>query len=97
MLAHLLYGAIRPPLWGYVAFTVATVQLMFLGITCTFTATSPMAVSRLQQIWEEMSASHGRALERSRELCARAEGSGILALRKFALGLRTYAPAAGSD
>jgi hypothetical protein len=42
-------------------------------------------------------ASHGRALERLRELCAQAEGSGILALRKFALGLRTYAPAAGSD
>jgi hypothetical protein len=32
-----------------------------------------------------------------RELCTQAEGSGILALRKFALGLRTYAPVAGSD
>jgi hypothetical protein len=52
---------------------------------------------RLQQIWEEMSASHGRAQQQLRELCAQAEGSGILALRKFALGLRTYAPAAGSD
>jgi stearoyl-CoA desaturase (delta-9 desaturase) len=52
---------------------------------------------RLQQIWEEMSASHGRALEQLRELCAQAEGSSIVALRKFALRLRAYAPAAGSD
>jgi stearoyl-CoA desaturase (delta-9 desaturase) len=51
---------------------------------------------RLQQIWDEASASHGRALEQLRELCAQAEDSGILALRKFALRLRTYAPAAGS-
>jgi stearoyl-CoA desaturase (Delta-9 desaturase) len=33
MLAHLLHGAIRLPLWGYAAFTFAMVQLMFLGIT----------------------------------------------------------------
>jgi len=33
MLSHLLYGAIRLPLWGYVAFTFAMVQLMFLGVT----------------------------------------------------------------
>ena len=51
---------------------------------------------RLQQIWDETSASHGRALEQLRELCAQAESSSILALRKFALRLRTYAPAPGS-
>jgi len=50
---------------------------------------------RLQQICDETSASHGRALEQLRELCAQAESS-ILALRKFALRLRTYAPAPGS-
>ena len=48
---------------------------------------------RLQQIWDETSASHGRALEQLRELCAQAEGSSILVLRKFALRLRTYVPA----
>jgi stearoyl-CoA desaturase (delta-9 desaturase) len=48
---------------------------------------------RLQQIWDETSASHGRALEQLRELCIQAEGSRLLALRKFALRLRTYAPA----
>jgi stearoyl-CoA desaturase (Delta-9 desaturase) len=48
---------------------------------------------RLQQIWDETSASHGRALEQLRELCTQAESSGILALRKFALRLRTYGPA----
>jgi len=48
---------------------------------------------RLQQIWDETSASHGRALEQLRELCTQAEGSSILALRKFALRLRAYAPA----
>jgi stearoyl-CoA desaturase (Delta-9 desaturase) len=51
---------------------------------------------RLQQIWDGTSASHGRALEQLRELCTQAEGSSILALRKFALRLRTYAPAPGS-
>ncbi|MFZ0008115.1 MAG: fatty acid desaturase [Steroidobacteraceae bacterium] len=47
---------------------------------------------RLQQIWDETSASHGRALEQLRELCTQAEGSGILALRNFSLRLRAYAP-----
>jgi stearoyl-CoA desaturase (Delta-9 desaturase) len=51
---------------------------------------------RLQQIWDETSASHARALDQWRELCAQAEGSRILALRQFALRLRNYAPAAGS-
>jgi stearoyl-CoA desaturase (Delta-9 desaturase) len=50
---------------------------------------------RLQQIWDEAAASHGRALEQLRELCSQAEGSSILALRKFAQTLPTYAPAAG--
>jgi stearoyl-CoA desaturase (delta-9 desaturase) len=49
---------------------------------------------RLQQVWDETSASHGRALEQLRELCNQAEGSGILALRKFAFRLRSYAPTA---
>jgi stearoyl-CoA desaturase (delta-9 desaturase) len=52
---------------------------------------------RLQQIWDETSASHARALQQLRELCAQAESSSILALRDFALRLRTYAPAAGSE
>ncbi|HWZ63529.1 MAG TPA: fatty acid desaturase [Steroidobacteraceae bacterium] len=52
---------------------------------------------RLQQIWDETSASHGRALEQLRELCAQAEGSSVLALRKFALRLRAYAPRPGSS
>jgi stearoyl-CoA desaturase (delta-9 desaturase) len=51
---------------------------------------------RLQQIWDETSASHGRALEQLRELCTQAEGSSILALRQFALRLRSYAPTPGS-
>jgi len=51
---------------------------------------------RLQQIWDETSASHARALQQVRELCAQTESSSILALRNFALRLRTYAPAAGS-
>jgi hypothetical protein len=50
---------------------------------------------RMRQLWDETSTSDGRALEQLRELCARAEGSGLLALRKFALTLRTYAPAVG--
>jgi hypothetical protein len=48
---------------------------------------------RLQQIWDETSASHGRALEQLRALCAEAEASRILALRRFARRLPTYAPA----
>jgi stearoyl-CoA desaturase (delta-9 desaturase) len=51
---------------------------------------------RLQQIWDETSPNHGCALDQLRELCSQADGSRILALRKFALRLRTYAPAAGS-
>jgi stearoyl-CoA desaturase (Delta-9 desaturase) len=51
---------------------------------------------RLQQIWDETSASHARALEQWREVCAQAERSRILALRNFALRLRSYAPAARS-
>jgi stearoyl-CoA desaturase (Delta-9 desaturase) len=47
---------------------------------------------RLQQIWDATSASHERDLEQLRELCAQAEGSSILALSKFALRLRAYAP-----
>jgi stearoyl-CoA desaturase (Delta-9 desaturase) len=46
---------------------------------------------RLQQIWNETSASHARALEQLRKLCAEAEGSGIHALSKFARRLPTYA------
>jgi len=51
---------------------------------------------RLQGIWDETSASHGRALEQLCELCAQAEGSRVPALRKFARRLRSYAPVAGS-
>lgn len=51
---------------------------------------------RLQQIWDEASASHGRAVEQLRELCMQAEGSSILALRKFVLRLRAYAAVPGS-
>jgi|HubBroStandDraft_4_1064222.scaffolds.fasta_scaffold00633_3 stearoyl-CoA desaturase (delta-9 desaturase) len=47
---------------------------------------------RLQEIWDETSASHGRALEELRALCVQAEGSSIVALRKFVLRLRAYAP-----
>jgi stearoyl-CoA desaturase (Delta-9 desaturase) len=52
---------------------------------------------RLQQIWDEASASHERALQQLRQLCIQAEGSGILALRKFVLRLRAYAPVPGSS
>jgi hypothetical protein len=51
---------------------------------------------RLQRIWDETSASHPRALEQLRDLCAQAEVSRVLMLRKFALRLRSYAKAAGS-
>jgi hypothetical protein len=50
---------------------------------------------RLQQIWDETSASHGCALDQLRELHIQAEGSRIPALRKFAQRLCSYAPAAG--
>jgi len=46
----------------------------------------------LQQIWDETSASQARALEQLKRLCAEAEGSSILALRKFARRLPTYVP-----
>jgi stearoyl-CoA desaturase (delta-9 desaturase) len=51
---------------------------------------------RLQQMWDDTSASQERALEQLRELCAQLEGSSILVLRKFAFRLRTYAPGASS-
>ncbi len=51
---------------------------------------------RMQQLWDETSTSHGHALERLRDLCTQAEGSSLLALRRFGLTLRTYAPAARS-
>jgi hypothetical protein len=46
----------------------------------------------LQQTWDGMSASHARALEHLRALCAEAENSGIQALRRFAHRLPTYVP-----
>jgi stearoyl-CoA desaturase (delta-9 desaturase) len=51
---------------------------------------------RLHQIWDETSASSHRALEQLRELCVQAEGSRVLALKRFALRLRTYVPATRS-
>ncbi len=51
---------------------------------------------RMQQLWDETSTSHGRSLEQLRDLCTQAEGSSLPVLRKFALTLRTYAPATGS-
>ena len=51
---------------------------------------------RLQQIWDERSASNARALEQLRKLCIQAESGSIIVLRKFALRLRTYGPMARS-
>jgi len=51
---------------------------------------------RLQQTWNEATASQGHALAQLRELYAEAEGSGILELREFARSLPTYVPAEGS-
>jgi stearoyl-CoA desaturase (Delta-9 desaturase) len=51
---------------------------------------------RLQQIWDETSASQERALEQVRALCNRAESSSIDALRSFARRMRSYAPPAES-
>jgi hypothetical protein len=51
---------------------------------------------RLQQTWDEMSASHARALEQLRGLCAEAENSSIHALGRFAHRLPTYVPAGRS-
>jgi len=50
----------------------------------------------LQQLWNDTAANKTRALAHLREWCARAEASGIDALRQFALGLRAYAPASAS-
>ncbi len=51
---------------------------------------------RLQQIWEETSASHGRTLEHLRELCTETETNRIFELRRFARRLSAYTQAAGS-
>ncbi|MBV9345385.1 MAG: fatty acid desaturase [Gammaproteobacteria bacterium] len=45
----------------------------------------------LQQLWNEAAANRGRALQLLRDWCARAEGSGIAALREFAQRLPAYA------
>jgi len=45
----------------------------------------------LQQLWNETSANPARALLQLREWCARADASGIRALREFAQGLPAYA------
>jgi stearoyl-CoA desaturase (delta-9 desaturase) len=45
----------------------------------------------LQQLWNDASANQARAVAQLREWCARAEASGIRALREFALGLPAYA------
>jgi stearoyl-CoA desaturase (Delta-9 desaturase) len=47
----------------------------------------------LQQLWNDTAANKTRALVQLREWCARAEASGIDALRQFALSLRAYVPA----
>ncbi len=47
---------------------------------------------RLQAVWDEGLTSRERALTQLRELCARAEGSGVQALRDFAQRLSAYAP-----
>ena len=45
----------------------------------------------LQHLWNETSANQARAVAQLREWCARAEASGIRALRDFSLGLPAYA------
>jgi len=52
---------------------------------------------RLQQTWDGMSASHARALEQLRALCAEAENSSIHALGRFAHRLPTYVLAGGIE
>jgi stearoyl-CoA desaturase (Delta-9 desaturase) len=47
----------------------------------------------LQRIWDETSATHERALAQWREWARQAEGSNIVALRRFALRLPTYVAA----
>lgn len=44
----------------------------------------------LQHLWNETSANQARAVAQLREWCARAEASGIRALRDFSLGLPAY-------
>ena len=51
---------------------------------------------RLQRIWEQTSANHGRALEQLRELCTETETNRIFALRRFARRLPNYTQAARS-
>ncbi|MGH8284234.1 MAG: DesA family fatty acid desaturase [Steroidobacteraceae bacterium] len=47
----------------------------------------------LDKLWNDAAANKARALTQLREWCARAEESGIQALREFALSLRAYVPA----
>jgi stearoyl-CoA desaturase (delta-9 desaturase) len=44
----------------------------------------------LQRTWSATTAHQAAAVQQLRESCARAEASGIRALREFALGLRAY-------
>jgi stearoyl-CoA desaturase (delta-9 desaturase) len=44
----------------------------------------------LQHLWNDTSANQGRAVGQLREWCAKAEASGIRALREFSLGLPAY-------
>jgi stearoyl-CoA desaturase (delta-9 desaturase) len=45
----------------------------------------------LQHLWNETSANQSRAVGQLKEWCAKAEASGIRALREFSLGLPAYA------
>jgi stearoyl-CoA desaturase (delta-9 desaturase) len=45
----------------------------------------------LQHLWNETSANQARAVGQLKEWCAKAEGSGIRAVREFSLGLPAYA------
>jgi stearoyl-CoA desaturase (Delta-9 desaturase) len=47
----------------------------------------------LQHLWNETSANQARAVGQLKEWCAKAETSGIRALREFSLGLSAYATA----
>ena len=47
----------------------------------------------LQHLWNDASANQARAVGQLREWCARAEASGIRALREFSLGLPAYVAA----
>ena len=47
----------------------------------------------LQHLWNETSANQARAVGQLKEWCAKAEASGIRALREFSLGLPAYATA----